>query len=165
MDENVLRKLTPDELVALEREGFDRTDPSGPWVVVFTIAIVVTLVVVVFGVDYLFHETLAQNEYEQVLSQDSPELQEIRTKEAEALNHYRYVDKEKKGVRLPIDRAMQLFATEAAQGKLFYPAKPTPFKTPEQLAAAAGAAPAGGAPSAATPGQPANAGAGVAPKQ
>lgn len=161
MDENVLRKLSPDELAALQREGFDRTDPSGPWVVVFTVAIVVTLVVVVFGVDYLFHETLAQNEFSQVLSQDSQELQEIRTKEAEALNHYRYIDKEKKGVRLPIDRAMQLFAGEAAQGKLFYPAKPAPVKTPEQLAAAAG----GPAGAAGAPAQPANAGAGVAPKQ
>lgn len=140
MDENVLSKLTPDELAALEKQGFDRTDPSGPWVLVFTLAIVATLVVVVFGVNYLFQETLAKGEYEQVLAPDSQQLQEIRTAEAQALNHYRYVDQDKKVVRLPIDRAMQLFAAESAQGKLFYPAKPMPYKTPEQLAAAAAAA-------------------------
>lgn len=165
MEEHALRALTPEELEQLEKEGFDRTDPSGPWIIAFSLGIVITLVVVVLGVDYLFNATLAQNEYQQVLTQDSPELQEVRTKEAEQLNHYRYVDKEKGVVRLPIDRAMELFAAEAKEGKLFYPAKSAPVKTPEQLAAAVGAPPAGG-----TPGQPGEVpqnqpGAGVEPKK
>lgn len=160
MDENVLRSLTPEELDRLEKEGFDRTDPNGPWVVGSSILMVVTLVVVVLGVDYLFQATLNQNEVQQVLTLDSPELQEVRTKEAEQLNHYRYIDKEKGAVRLPIDRAMELFATEAKEGKLFYPAKSAPVKTAEQLAAAAaaGAAPAAGAPAGGAPQAP---GAGV----
>lgn len=142
--------LTPEQIAALEKEGFDRQDPSGPWVLAFAAGIVITLVLVVLAVDYLFQATLDQNISESVLTQDSPELQEIRTKEAQQLNHYRYADAEKKAVRLPIDRAMELFAVEAKSGKLFYPTKPSPVKAPEPdpAAAAGAAAPASAAPAA-----------------
>ncbi|MDX2178530.1 MAG: hypothetical protein SFV18_02980 [Bryobacteraceae bacterium] len=138
------KALTPERLATLEKEGYDRQDPSGLWVLVFTLAIVVTLVVVVLGVDFLFQATLDQNVSRQVLTQEDQILQEVRTAEAEQLNHYRYLDKEKKTVRLTIDRAMELFAAESKAGKLFYPAKPAPVKTAEELAVAApdgGAAP------------------------
>jgi hypothetical protein len=143
MDENVLRELGPAQLDKLQHEGFDRSEPSGPMVIGFTVAIVATLVLVVLAVDYLFQATLERNEYEQVLSVESTELRDVRTSEAEQLNHYRIVDKQKGAVRLPIERAMTLFAAEAAQGKLFYPAKPSRVKTAEELAAGPdGAAPA-----------------------
>lgn len=145
------KSLTPEQIAALEKEGFDRNDPSGPWVLAFAAGIVFTLVLVVFAVDYLFQATLDQNINDSVLTQDSPELQEIRTKEAEQLNHYRYADAEKKAVRLPIDRAMDLFAAEAKAGKLFYPTKPSPVKAPEADPAAAGAAPAAAAAAAPAP--------------
>ncbi len=156
MDEKVLRSLSDEQLSALEKEGFDRTDPSGPWVVGFTIAIVVTVVVVVFAVDYLYHSTYQANVYQQQLAPESQDLQEIRQKEAEQLNHYRYIGGDKTKVRLPIERAMELFAAEAKAGKTFYPAKPLPVKTPEQIAAAAAGA---------KPGAPAAQGAGVGTKQ
>lgn len=142
------KTLTPEQIAALEKEGFDRQDPSGPWVLAFAAGIVITLVLVVLAVDYLFQATLDQNVSESVLTQESPELQEVRTKEAEQLNHYRYADAEKKAVRLPIDRAMELFAAEAKAGKLFYPTKPSPVKAPEADPAAATAA---AAPAAQTP--------------
>lgn len=135
MDENALRRLTPEQLAELEKEGFDRGDPSGAWVIGFTFAIVATVVVVVLAVDYLYQETLQKFTYESVLAPESVELREVRTREAEQLNHYRYANAEKTQVRLPIDRAMELFAAEAKDGKLFYPAKPAPVKTAEQLAA------------------------------
>jgi len=131
------KTLTAEEIASLEKQGYDRQDPSGLWVLVFTLAIVVTLVVVVLGVDFLFQATLDQNVSSQVLTQEDQILQEVRTAEAEQLNHYRYLDKEKKTVRLTIDRAMELFAAESKVGKLFYPAKAAPVKTAEQLAAAA----------------------------
>lgn len=138
MNENVLRELNETQLDKLRKQGFDRTDPSGPWVIVFTLAIVATLVLVVLAVDYLFQATLDRMEYEQVLSVDSIQLRDLRSGEAAQLNHYKFVDKDKGVVRLPIERAMALFAAEAAQGKLFYPAKPAKVKTPEEVAAAAG---------------------------
>jgi hypothetical protein len=141
MDENVLRELGPEQLDSLQRQGFDRSEPSGPMVVGFTVAIVITLVLVVLAVDYLFHATLDRKEYEQVLSVESILLREVRTAEAEQLNHYRLVDQQKGAVRLPIERAMSLFAAEAAQGKLFYPAKPSRVKTAEELAAGADGTP------------------------
>jgi len=39
-------------------------------------------------------------------------------------------------VRIPIDKAMETFASEAAAGKLFYPAKPTVPKKEEPAAEA-----------------------------
>lgn len=135
MDENVLRELGPQQLENLQKQGFDRSEPSGPMVVGFTVAIVITLVLVVLAVDYLFQATLERKEYEQVLSVESTELRDVRTAEAEQLNHYRFLDKEKGRVRLPIERAMALFAAEASQGKLFYPAKAARVKTAEELAA------------------------------
>lgn len=167
MDEQALRKLSADDLAKLEAQGFDRDEPNGPMVIAFTAAIVVTVVVVVLAVDYLYQASYEQNVYQSVLAPESQELKEIRTREAEQLNHYRYADADKKTVRLPIDRAMELFAAEAGAGKLFYPAKSAPVKTAEQLAAAAGAAPGGAATgdgAAAPPagGQAPAAGAGVA---
>jgi stringent starvation protein B len=144
MDEHALRKLTAEDLAKLEGEGFDRDEPNGPLVIGFTAAIVVTVVIVVLAVDYLYQATYEQNVYQSVLAPESQELKEIRTREAEQLNHYRFADAEKKTVRLPIDRAMELFAAEAGSGKLFYPAKSAPVKTAEQLAAAAGATADGG---------------------
>ena len=135
MDENVLRELGPGQLDKLQKQGFDRSEPSGPMVIGFTVAIVITLVLVVLAVDYLFHATLDRKEYEQVLSVDSTLLRDVRTAEAQQLNHYRFVDKQKGAVRLPIERAMSLFAAEAAQGKLFYPGKSSRVKTAEELAA------------------------------
>lgn len=147
MNENVLRELNPTQLEKLRKEGFDRTDPSGPWVIVFTLAIVATLVLVVLAVDYLFQATLDRMEYEKVLSVDSIQLRDLRTGEAAQLNHYKFLDKDKGVVRLPIERAMTLFAAEAARGKLFYPAKPMKVKAPEEVVAGDGQAPppAGGA--------------------
>jgi len=147
MDEQVLRSLSDAELERLKREGFDRSDPSGPWIVAFTVGIVLTLVVVGFGIQYLYQAAYEQNEYRQVLAAESEELQEIRMREAQQLNHYRYTDKEKGQVRLPIERAMMLFAAEAAEGKLFYPGKPAPVKSAAALAAGPdGSASAAGSP-------------------
>jgi hypothetical protein len=92
-----------------------------------------------------------------VLSVPSEQLQDVRNRDAWNLTHYMYgnLDKSTNRVRIPIDKAMQDFATEAAAGKLFYPAKDTPIKVEEPAAAAA---PAGGAPGAAAPGAAAPAG-------
>jgi stringent starvation protein B len=66
---------------------------------------------------------------------------------------YGNLDKSTNRVRIPIDKAMQAFAAEAAAGKLFYPAKATAIKVEEPAAAAAPAAgaPGGAAPAGTTP--------------
>jgi hypothetical protein len=91
---------------------------------------------------------------ERVLTVPSELLQDVRNRDAWNLNHYMYgdLDKASNRVRMPIDKAMQAFATEAAAGKLFYPAKPTAIKKEEPAAAAT---PAGAAPATAAAAEPA----------
>jgi hypothetical protein len=71
------------------------------------------------------------------------------------------MDKPKGVVRIPLDRAMDLFSQEAANGKVFYPAKATVPKkeepTPAAPAAGGDAAAAGQAPGQAGAAAPANA--------
>jgi hypothetical protein len=73
---------------------------------------------------------------EKVLSAPNALLNDLRAREAEQLTKYSYIDKDSGLVRIPVDRAMELFAQEAAAGKLFYPGKPYAPK-PEEPATAA----------------------------
>jgi hypothetical protein len=132
------------------KEGFDATEPNTPAIWLFTIVSVVGLVLTIVAVQGYFDQIYKQAVYERVLSAPSEQLRDVRNRDAWNLTHYMYgnLDKSTNRVRMPIDKAMQTFAAEAAAGKLFYPAKPTPIKKEEPAAAAA---PAGAAPAAATP--------------
>ncbi len=56
----------------------------------------------------------------------------VADREAEELHSYRYLDRDKGTVRLPIERAIELVAAEYAEGKLRYPTQPVPVP-PELL--------------------------------
>jgi hypothetical protein len=142
------------------QEGFDHSEPNTPAIWLFTIISILGLILVIVAVQGYFEQIYKEAVYERVLSVPSEQLQEVRNRDAWNLTHYMYgnLDKSTNRVRIPIDKAMQLFATEAAAGKLFYPAKDTAIKVEEPAAAAtpagatpAGATPAGTAPVAATP--------------
>jgi hypothetical protein len=143
-------------------EGFDKSEPNTPAIWLFTICSVVGLILVIVAVQGYFEQIWKEAVYDRVLSVPSEQLQDVRNRDAWNLTHYMYgnLDKSTNRVRIPIDKAMQDFATEAAAGKLFYPAKDTAIKVEEPAPAAApgGAAPAGGAPGAAAPGGAAPAG-------
>ena len=143
------------------QEGFDHTEPNTPAIWLFTIVSVLGLILVIVAVQGYFEEIYKQAVYERVLSVPSEQLQDVRNRDAWNLTHYMYgnLDKSTNRVRIPIDKAMQMFATEAAAGKLFYPAKATAIKVEEPAPASAGAAPAGAAPAGAAPGGTAPAGA------
>lgn len=76
------------------------------------IAIVGTIIVVVFILDYY---TALKEEivYEQELHPESKALRELQVRENEELNGYILLDQEKERYRIPIERAMQLMADEA----------------------------------------------------
>ena len=140
-------------------EGFDRTEPHAAGIAAFAIGSVVLLVLVIFAVQGYFEKIYQDAVYEKVLAPPSEQLIELRNRDAWNMTHYMYGDlkKESGRVRIPVDRAMEMFAQEAAAGKLFYPAKASaPRKDdymqpqgPEALNAPAAAA--GAAPAAATP--------------
>ena len=118
-------------------EGFDHTEPASTQIWAFTIGSVVLLIVVIFALQQYFEKIWNDAVTQKVLQAPSPQLQDVRNREEWMLTHYGYEDKSKGQVRIPLDRAEALFLQEAAQGKTFYPAKPTLPKTAEQLAAEA----------------------------
>jgi hypothetical protein len=137
------------------KEGFDPTEPNTPAIWLFTAGSIIGLILVIVAVQGYFEQIYKDAVSERVLTVPSELLQDVRNRDAWNLSHYMYgdLDKSSNRVRMPIDKAMQAFATEAAAGKLFYPAKATVIKKEEPDAAAtpAGAAPAGATPAGATP--------------
>ena len=71
------------------------------------------------------------------MSQFAEELGDLRSLANWRLNHYEYADPSKSHVRLPFERAKELFLAEQAAGKTFYPGKPTEPKPEEPAVDAA----------------------------
>ena len=96
-----------------------------PVVAGFIVASIIMLVLLIFAVQGYFDKVYKQAVFEKVLSAPSGQLLDLRARDAWNLTHYMYGDLNKNSgrVRIPIDRAMELYAQEAAAGKLFYPAK------------------------------------------
>ncbi|HSW51525.1 MAG TPA: hypothetical protein VLH09_15165 [Bryobacteraceae bacterium] len=105
------------------QQGFDRSEPNARAIAAFGAITVVLLAAVVLGLQFYFDRVLEQQVYVQVLAPESPALNTLRAREDEELHSYRYVDRDKGLVRLPIERAMSLLAAEYAQGKLPYSTK------------------------------------------
>jgi hypothetical protein len=110
-------------------------------------ATIVLLALTGIAIQAYYELIQTSTEYDQVLSQDNWQLRDLRNKEEWELTHYGYVDKTKGTVRIPLDQAMKMVASEAAANQPKYPTNPYPVKTPEQLAAAGspGVSPAGAA--------------------
>jgi hypothetical protein len=117
-------------------------------------------VLVVLAVQAYFDHIREATSYQAVYAPVAQDLQDLRAKETEELNTYKYLDRNKGTVQIPISRAMQLLAEEAANHKLTYFQKPTPVKPVEGGAAASGTAQPNGTAGAAKQGSPA-AGAGA----
>jgi hypothetical protein len=60
------------------------------------------------------------------------DLQTLRASEEKQLTSYRYIDRTKGTVALPVDRAMELLVKEAGEGKLPYSTAPTEIKSEVQ---------------------------------
>jgi hypothetical protein len=127
------------------QEGFDSTEPNTPAIWLFTVVSIIGLILVIVAVQGYFDQIYKEAVYQRVLTAPSELLQDVRNRDAWNMTHYMWgnLDKSSNRVRMPIDKAMQTFAAEAAAGKLFYPAKDTPIKKdePSTAAAAPGAVP------------------------
>jgi hypothetical protein len=131
-------------------EGFDRSEPAARKITMFVIISVITLVVTIGALQSYFEKIWNEAVYEKVLSVPGEEVGDLRSLSNWRLGHYEYTDPTKTSVRIPYERAKELFLAEEASGKTFYPAKPTEPKAEEPAtpAPAPGAAPAAGAPDA-----------------
>lgn len=105
------------------REGFDSTEPRAGAIVAFAVGSVLLLILTIVALQVYFNHIWEEAVYEKVLAPPSEELKALHFREDWFLTHYSYADKKNGVVRIPLDRAMQLFSEEAAAGKLFYPAK------------------------------------------
>lgn len=125
--------------------GFDADEPNVKGLFLFLSGMVVMFIVVAVSVTYYFNYSYEQVEQQQVLGMPSEQLAELRAREAWNLTHYGYLDKGKGQVRLPIARAMELVASEAAAGKVKYPQADQAVKKAEPAGAAGAQAAAPGA--------------------
>ena len=142
---------------------YDRSDPRALLIAGLGICSIIGLVLVILGVQAYFDHVREETSYQQVYVPVAQDLRDLHAKEAEELNTYKYLDRNKGTVQIPIGRAMQLLAEEAANHKLTYFQKPTPVKPVEGGAAtSATAQPNGTAGAAKQPAAPA-AGAGAGP--
>jgi hypothetical protein len=127
------------------QEGFDHSEPAARKITMFVIVSVVTLVVTIMALQSYFEKIWNEAVYEKVLSVPGEELGDIRSVSTWRLGHYEYADPSKTRVRIPYERAKELFLADQEAGKTFYPGKPTEPKPEEPATPAGGTAPAAGA--------------------
>ena len=130
------------------KAGFDESEPQAPYVLMFSLAIVVTIVATMLFVTAYYDAAHDKLVYERQQLPINEDLRNLRTKEDNELHSYGFVDKQAGQVRVPIERAMELVLTDASEGKPKYPTTPDIVKKEEPVAAA-GVAP-GQAPGTAT---------------
>jgi hypothetical protein len=128
------------------REGFDKGEPNVKSIWAFTVVSIIVLVVTIVALQQYFVKIWSDAVSEKVLTAPDSQLQMVRGRDDWDLTHFMYLDKKAGQVRIPVDRATDLFLQEVAAGKPFYPGKPTVPKKEEPAAAAPAAPGAPGAP-------------------
>jgi hypothetical protein len=94
--------------------GYEKRDVNIVMVIGLSVLLVALLVIIlVFLTDY-FVETKEQMIYEVQLQPESVDLKTLRAAETEELSSYKVLDAGRGVYRIPIDRAMELLATEAS---------------------------------------------------
>ena len=127
-------------------EGFDHSEPATRKITMFVIVSVITLVVTILALQSYFEKIWNEAVYEKVLAVPGEEVGELRSVSNWRLNHYEYADPSKTRVRIPYERAKELFLADEAAGKTFYPGKPTEPKPEEPATPAAAPGATAGAP-------------------
>lgn len=90
-------------------------DPNVQKSAVVGIISAIVLFVVIVGLQALFYSMQHDELEAKVYRQSSEELRAVRAQQLEQLNSYGYVDPAAGAVHIPIERAMQLIAAEAAE--------------------------------------------------
>ena len=95
-------------------EATDVDQKSIVWVTIVSVVILVVSIVLLRDVFILWRE---KDMRDYVFSVQSTTLREIRAEEAHKLHSYELIDSTAGVYRIPIDRAMQLVASEAFKSK------------------------------------------------
>ncbi|MDX2266922.1 MAG: hypothetical protein NW208_02375 [Bryobacter sp.] len=120
MSETHFEPLSPEEAALI---GYERSEPNSRKIALLTISIVVTIIIVCFFV-YWWYVLERERAFQREFAIPVWEVtKEVRAYETERLTQYKYIDKAKGAVQLPIDKAMEIYAAEAAEGKFFHNSK------------------------------------------
>ena len=93
--------------------GFETTEPRSGAIAMVGAATVILLVLIIVGVQAYYDNVREQQIFVKQLQPVSEDLKALRAREDTDLNSYRYIDRAKGTVRLPISRAMDLVIEEA----------------------------------------------------
>lgn len=110
------------------KTGYEQTDVRVGFIAWSGAAIVVFLIVTLFAVNAYFDSVQQHEEFVKVLEPVSEDLRNLRAREDAELFSYKFVDREKGIVRLPIQRAIDLVTAEAKAGVPSYPTSRQPVK-------------------------------------
>lgn len=116
-EEKTFPVLTPEEAIEI---GYERSEPNALKIGLLTVIISFSIVGFSYAVYYWY---VGQMEYTRHVEVEVPlwqETRDVRAYETERLTQYKYFDKAKGSVQLPIDKAMDLLVQEAGTGKSFY---------------------------------------------
>jgi hypothetical protein len=128
METNKVTKGAGTDLMQVET-GYDKQEPKAGLIAGLTLATFVALIAVILGVQAYFERVREEQIYKEQLAPVSDELKNLRNSEDEVLSSYKVIDKQTGVVRIPVKRAMELIAKEAAEGKPQYAQKTYPVKT------------------------------------
>jgi stringent starvation protein B len=119
---------TPVVEVMQVETGYDKQEPKAGLIAGLTLATFVAIIAVILGVQAYFDRVRDEQIYQAQLAPVSDDLKNLRNAEDEVLNSYKVIDKQTGIVQIPVKRAMELIAQEAAEGKLQYAQKSYPVK-------------------------------------
>ena len=108
--------------------GYDAEEPKSRFVSVFMVGSVVALIAMLVGLQTYYDRVKEQQVFVKQLAPVAEDLRNLRAREESELHSYRFIDRGRGTVRLPVERAMELFVQEAAAGKFAYPTQPAPVK-------------------------------------
>jgi hypothetical protein len=111
----------------------------------------VVLLITIGALEQYFQKVWSDAVYQKILIAPSEQLDQVRGRDEWDLTHSMYLNKDTGQVRIPLERAQELYMQEAAAGKPFYPGKPAAPKKDDAdgWQGFSSAAPAAGAPAAA----------------
>jgi len=109
-------------------QGYEDSDVRVGFIAWSGVGIVFFLIVTILAVQAYFDSLKNQQEFVKVLEPISEDYRNLRAREDAELYSYKYSDREKGIVRLPIQRAIDLVVSEAKAGKQFYPTLPQRVK-------------------------------------
>jgi hypothetical protein len=97
--------------------GYDPSEIDAPGVTIYTIIFVGILLAVFFGVTLYFEKFYGELSHERVDESPAIDLQAIHAREDSDLGGYKFMDKPKGVVRIPIEQAMKAILVEVPAGK------------------------------------------------